>query len=246
MTVTPGTLHLLPTTLGPLDASKADPAVLSWVLPEGVLDQIRRLDYFVAENAKTARAFLRAVGIARPIQDIRIAELNVHTAVADIPARLQPLREGRDVGLLSEAGCPAIADPGALLVRQAHAAQLKVRPHVGPSSILLALMASGLDGQRFSFNGYLPTDAAERVQKLKALEALSRRERQTQLFIETPYRNPPLLEAMASALSPTTLVCVAADLTLTTETILTRPAPEWKGHGQSLHKRPAVFALLAH
>lgn len=245
MTAPLGTLHLLPTTLGPMDASKADPAALSMVLPLGVQVRIRQLDCFVAENAKTARAFLRAVGIARAIQTIEIRELNVHTAEKNIPALLEPLKAGRDVGLLSEAGCPAIADPGALLVRQAHLHQIRVCPHVGPSSLLLALMASGLDGQRFAFYGYLPTDAAERAQRLKALENLSRQERQTQVFIETPYRNPQLLEAMASTLAPSTLLCVATDITLSSEHIRTMAAPQWKGQGPSVHKRPTVFAFLA-
>mgnify|MGYP003352209552 CR=1 FL=1 len=159
--------------------------------------------------------------------------------------RSAPIVAGRDGGVLSEAGCPAIADPGAPLVRLAHARGLRVRPLVGPSSILLTVMASGLSGQSFAFVGYLPSDPAERTRRLKELEERSRREGQTQVFIETPYRNAALLDAMALTLHPSTDVCVATDLTLATEQIATLPAPQWRGRGAALQKRPSVFALLA-
>lgn len=153
---------------------------------------------------------------------------------------------GADAGLVSEAGCPAVADPGALLVRRAHERGVKVVPLVGPSSILLALMASGLNGQSFAFNGYLPVDAAARAKRLRELEQLSRKARQTQIFIETPYRNQAMLDTLVATCAPSTQICVAADLTLETETIASRTAADWKkAAAPNLHKRPAIFLLLA-
>ena len=191
-----GTLFLIPNTLGETEA-------LSSVLPEQVQQITSQLDYFVAENAKTARAFLKLVALdhplARPLQEIRISELNVNTPPQALAALLAPLLEGHDAGLVSEAGVPAVADPGADLVRLAHQHGITVRPLVGPSSLLLAVMASGLNGQSFAFNGYLPTDAAQRVKRIQQLEQRSRAEKQTQLLIETPYRNAAMLEALAGA-----------------------------------------------
>lgn len=235
-----GTLYLIPNTLGDGDA-----AALAAVLPDPVRAQAARLSYFVGENAKTTRAFLKRVGCERPIQEITIRELNVNTPAADIDGLLAPLLAGTDAGLVSEAGCPAVADPGALLVRRAHQRGVRVVPLVGPSSILLALMASGLNGQSFTFHGYLPVEAAERGQRLRELEQQSRRAGQTQLFIETPYRNRVLLEALLSNCAPTTLVCVAVDLTLASEQIVTRPLAEWSPTLLDLHKRPALFLMLA-
>ena len=189
--------------------------------------------------------FLKRIGCERPIQEIEIRELNVNTPAADIDGLLAPLLAGTDAGLVSEAGCPAVADPGALLVRRAHQRGVRVVPLVGPSSILLALMASGLNGQSFTFHGYLPVDATERGKRLRELDQQSRRARQTQLFIETPYRNRALLEALLSHCAPSTLICVAVDLTLPTEQIVTRPASEWKLDALDLHKRPALFLMLA-
>lgn len=243
----PGTLYLIPNTLGPTDA-------LDHVIPPQVLATCARLDYFVAENAKTARAFLKQVSathpLAGPMQQIQIAELNVNTPAQALAALLEPLLGGRDVGLLSEAGVPAVADPGANLVRLAHQHGVTVRPLVGPSSLLLAVMASGLNGQSFAFNGYLPTDAAQRAARIRELEARSRKEQQTQLFIETPYRNAAMLEALAASCQPGTLVCVATDLTLATETVRTQSAAAWKkelaaGRTPDFHKKPTVFLLLA-
>ena len=247
----PGTLYLIPNTLGPTDAA---PHALSNVLPEQVQDVASKLDYFVAENAKTARAFLKLVAIdhplARPLQDIRIAELNVNTPPQALAALLQPLLDGQDAGLVSEAGVPAVADPGADLVRLAHGHGVPVRPLVGPSSLLLAVMASGLNGQSFAFNGYLPTDAAQRSKRIAQLEARSRAEKQTQLLIETPYRNGAMLEAIVNGCQPGTLVCVATDLTLATESVRTLTAAKWKGllaagKMPEFHKKPTVFLLLA-
>ena len=239
--MTGGTLYLIPNALGPGD--------LQAVLPAEVLAIAARLDYFVGENAKSTRAFLKridaTVALQKPMQSIEIAELDVSTPAAALPALLMPIVAGRDGGLVSEAGCPAIADPGAPLVRLAHQSGVRVRPLVGPSSIVLALMASGLEGQRFAFNGYLPTDAAERARAIRDAERRSAQLRQTQVFIETPYRNGALLAALRSHCQPQTRLCVACDLTLATEWIRTAPVAEWKDDGTDLQKRPTVFLLLA-
>ena len=243
----PGTLYLIPNTLGATEA-------LSHVLPEHVQALTARLDYFVAENAKTARAFLKLIAaghpLARPLQEIEIAELNVNTPDKALAGLLDPLLAGRDAGLVSEAGVPAVADPGANLVRMAHQHGIAVKPLVGPSSLLLAVMASGLNGQSFAFNGYLPTDAALRAKRIKELEQRSRAEQQTQLLIETPYRNGAMLDALAAGCQPGTLVCVATDLSLPSEAIRTMTAAKWKallaaGKAPDFHKKPTVFLLLA-
>lgn len=240
-----GTLYLVPNTLGKRD--EADP--LPDVIPAGVQQIAAQLDYLVAENAKTARAFLKKLGetcpLAQPIRQVEIRELNVNTKAEALAALLEPILAGRDGGLLSEAGVPAIADPGADLVRLAHTKGIPVRPLVGPSSILLAVMASGLNGQSFAFNGYLPVDANERAQKLRDLEQRSRKARQTQVWIETPYRNGALLEALKQHCAGTTLLSVAVDLTLPTERVLTLPLSQWRADRLDLHKRPAIFSLLA-
>jgi 16S rRNA (cytidine1402-2'-O)-methyltransferase len=247
-----GTLYLIPNTLGRSDPAQADP--LAGLIPADVQARIAALDYFIAENAKTARAYLKLVALkhplAKPLQEIRISELNVNTPHDLLPALLDPLQAGRDGGLVSEAGVPAVADPGAELVRLAHERGIKIRPLVGPSSLLLAVMASGLNGQSFAFHGYLPTDPGQRGKRIKALEERSRQERQTQLFIETPYRNQALLEALATHCHANTLLCVATDLTLSSETIATRTAGKWKselaaGHLPDFHKKPSVFLMLA-
>ncbi|MDY7579221.1 SAM-dependent methyltransferase [Herbaspirillum sp. RTI4] len=247
-----GTLYLVPNTLGPMDNAGDNP--LASIIPADVQLLTSQLTYFIAENAKTARAFLKLLSATSPlanaIQDIRIAELDVNTKSNALPALLAPLLAGQDAGLISEAGVPAVADPGANLVRLAHEHGVRVRPLVGPSSLLLAVMSSGLNGQSFAFNGYLPTDAAMRSKKIKSLEDRSRAERQTQLFIETPYRNAAMLEALATQCRATTLLCVATDLTLPTENIRTQTAANWKaalaaGKTPDFHKKPTVFLLLA-
>ena len=184
------------------------------------------------------------------LQEIRISELNVNTRADELPALLEPLLQGKDVGLLSEAGVPAVADPGADLVRLAHQKGIVVKPLVGPSSLLLALMASGLNGQSFAFHGYLPTDAEARAARIRQLEQRSRQEKQTQMFIETPYRNEALLEAMATHCAAGTLVCIATDLTLESESVRTQAASLWKrdidtGNMPDIRKKPTVFLLLA-
>ena len=221
-------LYAIPTPLGgaPQDA-----------LPAPALATIRSLGDFVVENAKSARAFLGAIGM--PVRELSIV------AIDEKRDLLLPLREGRPLGLLSEAGCPAIADPGAELVEAAHREGFRVVPLVGPSSITLALMASGLEGQRFAFCGYLPKDAAERSQRIKQLEQRSRRERETEIFIETPYRNDALFSALLEGCAPATRLCVAADLTLATESIRTQTVAEWRQARSAVGKRPAVFLLLA-
>ena len=226
-----GILYAIPTPLGgaPGDA-----------LPAFALVTVRSLRDFVVENAKTARAFLKAAGIDP--KEVRILELNERTSISEL---LRPLREGFSIGLLSEAGCPAIADPGATLVEAAHQAGIQVVPLIGPSSIVLALMASGLEGQRFAFCGYLPREAQERRKKIKELEARSRRESETQIFIETPYRNDVLLDSLLDVLSEKTSLCVATDLTLATEQILTQSVWRWRGTRHAIGKRPTVFLLLS-
>ena len=176
---------------------------------------------------------------------MNVRELNIQVIENDVTPLLKPLREGRPLGLLSEAGCPAIADPGALLVEAAQRAGFRVVPLVGPSSIVLALMASGLEGQRFAFCGYLPRESAQRAQRIRELEQRSRRERETEIFIETPYRNDALLGALVATCRPATRLCVAADLTLASESIATRSIAEWRRAMAPIGRRPAVFLLLA-
>ncbi len=246
-----GTLFLIPNTLGPSDGG---PDALSHIIPDHVQATTAQLDYFVAENAKTARAFLKLIALkhplVKPLQEIEIAELNVNTPAQALAQLLAPLLAGRDAGLVSEAGVPAVADPGADLVRLAHQHGICVRPLVGPSSLLLAVMASGLNGQSFAFNGYLPTDAALRAKRIKELETRSRSEKQTQLLIETPYRNAAMLDALVASCQPSTLICVATDLSLTSESITTMNGAMWKsrlgaGKAPDFHKKPTVFLLLA-
>jgi 16S rRNA (cytidine1402-2'-O)-methyltransferase len=220
-------LYAIPTPLG---GAAAD------ALPAPALDTVRTLKDFVVENAKSARAFLGALGM--PVRELSIRAI-------DEEELLRPLREGRSMGLLSDAGCPAIADPGAALIEAAHREGFRVVPLVGPSSIALALMASGLEGQRFSFCGYLPREGPDRVRRIRELEARSRKEKETEIFIETPYRNDVLLAALLETCSAATKICVAADLTLPSESIVTRPVAQWRRAKPVLGRRPAVFLLLA-
>jgi 16S rRNA (cytidine1402-2'-O)-methyltransferase len=225
----PSTLYAIPTPLG----GRAVDA-----LPPAALQTVRSLKDFAVENAKSARAFLKDSGCLLP--DLSIVEIN-----DDIEGLLKPLREGRGLGLLSEAGCPAIADPGAKLVEAAHAEGFKVVPLIGPSSLTLALMASGLQGQRFAFCGYLPRESADREKRIRELEKRSQKEDETEIFIETPYRNDALLAALLKTCHPSTRLCVAAELTLPTESVQTRTILEWRKAAAPLGKRPAVFLLLA-
>jgi 16S rRNA (cytidine1402-2'-O)-methyltransferase len=231
-------LYLIPSTI-------AEDAPPDAVLPAAVLATIREIRDFVVENAKTARRFLSTCAHPGPIASLGMQVLDEHTKAGEIAALLAPLREGRPLGLLSEAGAPAVADPGALLVRAAHAEGLAVAPLVGPSSVLLALMASGLEGQRFRFAGYLPVAGAERLAALRALEARSAAERETQIFIETPYRNDALLADVLKACAGSTRLAVAADLTGAGETVRMASVSDWKQAPSMPGRRPAIFLLLA-
>jgi 16S rRNA (cytidine1402-2'-O)-methyltransferase len=214
-------------------------------LPAPALEIVRALRDFVAENPKTARAFLAGVGMPCPLRDVSITTLDEHTPASALSELLAPLRAGRPLGLLSEAGCPAIADPGAQLVEAAQREGLRVAPLIGPSSIVLALMASGLEGQRFAFCGYLPRDKPQRERRIREIEQRSRRERETQIFIETPYRNDALVAALLQSCGPETKLCIASDLTLETESVRTRSVAEWRAAPPKIGKRPTVFLLLA-
>lgn len=234
----PGTLYLLPVTLGDDRLTSA--------LPADVIVLAQQLDTFVVENEKTARRFLGLIKTVKPVRELEMLVLNEHTADKELPALLAPLLAGKDVGLMSEAGCPGIADPGARLAELAHRKGIRVAPLVGPSSILLGLMASGLNGQRFAFLGYLPSDKAERIKQLKELEKTSQRQRETQVFIETPYRNQHMLEDILAHCQPQTRLCVASNVSLENELIISRPIAEWrKAILPDLHKQPTVFLLLA-
>ncbi|KAF7599103.1 MAG: SAM-dependent methyltransferase [Candidatus Dactylopiibacterium carminicum] len=233
-----GCLHLLPVGLGLADPTLTHPA--------GVLQRFDALDYFIAERAKTARAELKRLGYSRPIQEAEIHELPERPDSKGLALLLEPLFQGRNGGLVSEAGCPAVADPGALVVREAHRLGIRVIPHIGPSSLLLALMASGLNGQSFAFHGYLPQKTDERLRAINQLERESAKLRRTQLFIETPYRNAAMFASLLDACSPQTLVCVARGLSTASEWIMTRSAADWKRQpAPDLERQPTVFLLLA-
>ncbi len=233
-----GTLYLIPVTLGDDNISK--------VLPADVLSLAKQLDTFVVESEKSARHFLSTIKTIKPVRELTLNLLNEHTEDKDVAGLLTPLLAGKDVGLMSDAGCPGIADPGAKLVELAHQKGVRVVPFVGPSSIVLSLMASGLNGQQFAFLGYLPIDKALRNQKLKEIEKRSLSHKETQLFIETPYRNQHMLEAILAVCQPNTRLCVACDISLSTEMIITKTIASWKKNPlPELHKRPTVFLLLA-
>ena len=230
-----GTLYLIPAPLGNSD--------IGWIVPPAVHECIARLDHYIVEHPKTARQFLKQVGCALPLQQITMQVLDEHTHAREFENLLAPLLAGIDTGLLSEAGCPAIADPGAGLVRLAHQKNIQVVPLVGPSSILLALMSSGLNGQRFAFHGYLPVENSKRIKKIIELEKSSITSDQTQIFIETPYRNQKLLEAITATCREGTALCIACNLTLADEFIATRTIKEWKRVSPDLSNKPAVFLL---
>jgi 16S rRNA (cytidine1402-2'-O)-methyltransferase len=231
-----GKLYLIPSSLG-------DNTVHS--IPQHTIEVAHSLDIFIAERAKTARHFLKALKTPVPFNDMTFYELNKKTPTEEIRHFLKDAENGKNVGLLSEAGCPGVADPGAVIVQLAHKKGIEVIPLVGPSSILLALMASGMNGQSFAFVGYLGVKKPDRVRDLKRLELLARKQNQTQIFIETPYRNMHLIEDMINSLSPTTRLCIAANLTLPTEYIKTKTIQEWKQTKlPELHKQPAIFLIL--
>lgn len=230
-----GTLYLIPVML-------SDTAV-NEVLPQSVLRAVSLIDDYVVENSKVARKFIKAICPEKQQSILKLFELNKHTYERDINSFIQPLLDGKNMGLMSDAGCPGVADPGALIVNLAHQKGIKVVPLVGPSSILLSLMGSGMNGQSFTFNGYLPIEKSEKRSMLKNLEKWSFKRNQSQLFIETPYRNNQLMEEMVQTLHPNTLLSVACDLTLPTEIMLTKPISFWRKHKLNLHKRPCIFIL---
>ena len=233
-----GKLYLIPVPLGPTPPTA--------VLPLAVSDCARRLTHFVAENAKSARAFLKALPCTTPLQQISIVELSEHTPESALPGMLAPLLAGIDVGLISEAGCPAVADPGANLVALAHDSEIQVLPLVGPSSILLALMGSGLSGQNFAFHGYLPAKDEARRLRIRDLEKDSRQQKRTQIFIETPYRNRQMLETLVATCAAGSKICIATDLTLDSERIVTRTPAQWRSQDlPNIDRRPTVFLLQA-
>lgn len=230
-----GKLYLIPTTLGENEPLE--------VLPVTVKETIDNLTFFIVENGKTARKFIKKIAPSKSQPSLKLFTLNKHTSQEELPEFLIPCLNGDDVGLLSEAGCPGVADPGADVVKIAHEKNIKVVPLVGPSSILLALMSSGMNGQSFAFNGYLPIDKNDRKQELKRLERLSFEHNQSQIFIETPYRNNKMLEDITMVLGGNTNVCVACDITLETEFIKTKTANNWKKNMVDLHKRPTIFII---
>lgn len=230
-----GTLYLIPSALG---GSETD-----CIIPEGVKKIISTLEFFIVENEKSARHFLKCLNAGIIQQNLKMLVIDKHSENNSYDEYLKPLRNGKDAGLLSEAGAPAIADPGAEIIRLAHKENVRVVPLTGPSSVFLALMASGLNGQRFCFHGYLPVKSAERREALRQLERESLKKKQTQIFIETPYRNMPLFDDIISACQPETLLCIAVDITLKTEMIATKNISKWKSNVPDLNKRPAVFLL---
>lgn len=235
MTSQIGKLYLIPTGLGenpPLE-----------VLPISIKKIIETVDDFIVENEKTARRFIKTVCPEKRQPSLKLQLLNKHTQQEELNSFFEACKQGKSMGLLSEAGCPGIADPGADIVKLAHQHHIQVVPLVGPSSIVLALMSSGMNGQSFAFNGYLPIDKNERKSELKRLEKLSFDQNQSQLFIETPYRNNKMLEDLCANLQPHTRVCVACDITLETEYIKTMTIANWKNVKVDLHKRPAIFII---
>lgn len=230
-----GKLYLIPTTLGDNEPLE--------VLPMSVKKIIELTDTFIVENEKTARRFIKRINSSKVQSSLEIFHLNKFTDSCMLPEFLEPCLRGVNVGLLSEAGCPGVADPGADIVKLAHEKDIKVVPLVGPSSILMAMMSSGMNGQSFSFNGYLPIDKGERKAEIKRLERLSFDHNQSQIFIETPYRNNKMLEDLSNILGSNTNICVACDITLPTEYIKTYTAKDWSKKKVDLHKRPTIFII---
>lgn len=233
-----GTLYLIPNTLGKTPENNT--------IPDFVLNIVRRLEVLVVENIQTAVKYLQWVGDTVPDYEIRFLLLNKKTPAQEIASFIEPLKNGNDVGLISEAGCPVVADPGSELVKMAHARDIRVSPLVGPSSILLALMASGFNGQHFTFHGYLPIDKGARRQKIQDLEQESRDKKRTQIFMEAPHRNDAIIKDVLAICGPDTRFCTATNLTLPNEAIVSKPLSRWKSEAwESIHKEPTIFLLYA-
>ena len=230
-----GKLYLIPTTLGEMNPHD--------VLPQTVKRAIDFIDDYIVENEKTARKFIKSIHPEKVQSSLRLSSLNKHTEVAEYNTMIAPCLNGMNIGLMSEAGCPGVADPGAVIVKIAHEKGIQVVPLVGPSSILLAMMGSGMNGQSFAFNGYLPIDKGEKKAALKNFENLSSTKNQSQIFIETPYRNNKLLEDLLQALQPNTHLCIATDITLPTEYLKTLRVADWKKTKVDLHNRPTIFII---
>ena len=230
-----GKLYLIPTTLGEM--------IPDDVLPQTIKRSIDFIDHYIVENEKTARRFIKSVNPEKKQPNLKIFLLNKRTEESEFNEFIKPIYDGYNIGLMSEAGCPGVADPGAAIVKIAHEKGIQVVPLVGPSSILLAMMASGMNGQSFAFNGYLPIEKGEKKKALKDFERFSQEKNQSQLFIETPYRNNKMLEDLTNSLDQNTQVCVACDITLPTEFIKTQSANSWKKNIVDLHKRPTIFII---
>ena len=231
-----GELYLIPNLLGGGSPDQ--------YLGKDLFSIIQKLTHFIVENEKNARRYLIKLGISTPIDDLNFFILNKHTDLNDLHSFIQPLKNGISMGLISDAGCPGVADPGAEIVKIAHQFKIPVRPLIGPSSILLGLMASGFNGQSFCFYGYLPHDSAQRNKQLKSMELIAKKEKQTQLFIETPFRNEKLIDELVRTLDKQTMLCVAADLSLDSETIVSQNIGSWKKERPNFHKRPAIFLIF--
>jgi 16S rRNA (cytidine1402-2'-O)-methyltransferase len=235
MKKTKGELFLIPNLLGGGNPEK--------FLGRDVFTTIKGLKHFIVESEKNARRYLLKLGIETPIDDLTFYLLNKHTDPNELNSFINPLKEGISMGLISDAGCPGVADPGADVVGIAHLNRIPVRPLIGPSSILLGLMASGFNGQSFCFHGYLPHDTAERNKQLRSMELTAKKEKQTQLFIETPFRNEKLIDELIKSLDKQTMLCVATDLTLDSELIMTQSIEAWRKGRPNFHKRPAIFLI---
>jgi len=230
-----GNLYLIPSTLG--DSQVSD------VIPDKVLNVINTINLYIVENERSARRYLLKAGLTTPVDDLTFFILNKHTKPGELNEFLIPAEKGLDTGIISEAGCPCIADPGSQIVKLAHKKDIRVIPLTGPSSIPLALMASGMNGQNFCFNGYLPKNRQERVKKIRSLEKRSKQKKQTQIFMETPYRNMHILEDLIKTCDDNTLLCIAADITLEDEFIRTKTIKEWKKNLPDINKRPVIFLI---
>lgn len=234
-TLPKGKLYLIPTTLG--ESNPMD------VLPQTVKRAIEFIDCYIVENEKTARKFIKSIHPEKIQATLNLYSLNKHTEKTEINEMIKPLLQGIDIGLMSEAGCPGVADPGAVIVKLAHENGIQVIPLVGPSSILLAMMGSGMNGQSFAFNGYLPIDKDDKKAAIKSFEKLSFDKNQSQIFIETPYRNNKFLEDLLQILQPNTHLCIAADITLPTEYLKTYKVADWKKNKVDLHNRPTIYII---